>query len=106
MPVVTSYYAIYTLAQVGQAVSKFGMNWDLHATATDRDRAIAHAKMLALQPGVAEVHVKEVIENSGTGHVSVRNIKTCKAGGLSPQLFWGATATAILCIVSAVAFIY
>lgn len=87
MPAVHSYFAIYTVEEpniaenTGRAAR--GMNWDLHATATDRSLAISHARMLALQPGVLEVHVKHVSENLEKGTVSVRDIKRCKRGNIN-----------------------
>jgi hypothetical protein len=79
MPAVNQYFAIYTLGDMDGA-HRGKPAWDLHATATDRTLAISHARMLALQPGVGEVHVKQVIENLTSGLVSVREIKRCKRG--------------------------
>ena len=80
MPAINSYFAIYTLEGLERQPQKqkHGLNWDLHATATDRTMAISHARMLALQPGVSEVHVKQVTEDLTSGLVSVRNVKRCK----------------------------
>ncbi|MBU6234278.1 MAG: hypothetical protein KGQ41_00395 [Alphaproteobacteria bacterium] len=85
VPSINSYFAIYTVEGPEDAVSngygRRGMNWDLHATATDKTMAISHARMLALQPNVHEVQVKHVTENLLSGTVSVRDIKRCKRGG-------------------------
>lgn len=92
MPMVNSYFAIYTLENpvrepvIGRAAR--GMNWDLHATATDRTMAISHARMLAMQPGVSEVHVKQVTENLSNGLVSVRDVKRCKRANYDRLLRW------------------
>ena len=94
MPAVNSYFAIYTLEQPREAKGRRGQNWDLHATATDKTQAISHARMLALQPGVNEVHVKQVIEDTVSGRVSVRNVKCCKRGGYSG--FLARTGMAVL----------
>lgn len=83
MPAVNSYFAIYTLEGQPPSSALRGLNWDLHATATDRGMAISHARMLALQPGVSEVHVKQVIEDLTSGLVSVKDIKRCKRGGVA-----------------------
>lgn len=80
MPSVNSYFAIYTLMDPDADCYRSSPNWDLHATATDRNLAISHAKMLVLQPGVGEVQVKEVIENVASGLVRVKNIKCWKRG--------------------------
>lgn len=100
MPAVNSYFAIYTLEGVGGVESEGranrGMNWDLHATATDRALAISHARMLALQPGVAEVHVKHVSENLASGTVSVRDVKRCKRGGFETRTLVFAASTAVV----------
>lgn len=82
VPAVHSYFAIYTLEGVREQKKRRGLSWDLHATATDKTMAISHARMLALQPGVTEVQVKQVTEDTESGLVSVRNIKRCKRGGL------------------------
>ena len=76
VPSVYSYFVIYTLEDSGQG-GAYGMNWDLHATATDRTLAISHARMLAMQPDVKEVHVKHVTENPISGIISVRDVKRC-----------------------------
>lgn len=89
MPAVNSYFAIYTLEGAGPAPVRRGLNWDLHATATDRTQAISHARMLALQPGVTEVHVKQVTEDLTSGLVSVRNVKRCKRGQLADWMIRG-----------------
>lgn len=104
MPAVNSYFAIYTLESAGGAIHPRGLNWDLHATATDRTLAISHARMLALQPGVREVHVKQVIEDLTSGLVSVRNIKRCKRGGGTKTTLWLACVAA-LCAAGAVLFV-
>jgi len=83
MPAINSYFAIYTLDEQPPAAAMRGLSWDLHATATDRTMAISHARMLALQPGVCEVHVKQVIEDLASGLVSVKNIKRCKRGSIA-----------------------
>jgi len=88
MPTVNSYFAIYTLGDVLPGEHKRSSAWDLHATATDRNLAISHARMLALQPGVGEVHVKQVIENLASGLVSVREIKRCKRGRQGIIALW------------------
>ncbi|NBX66312.1 MAG: hypothetical protein EBQ96_04880 [Proteobacteria bacterium] len=84
MPAINSYFAIYTVEEpiVTETIGRMsrGMSWDLHATATDRSLAISHARMLALQPGVLEVHVKHVSENLENGTVSVRDVKRCRRG--------------------------
>lgn len=86
MPAINSYFAIYTVEEpsITENLGRMarGMNWDLHATATDKSLAISHARMLALQPGVLEVHVKHVSENLENGTVSVRDVKRCKRGGV------------------------
>lgn len=82
VPAVHSYFAIYTLEGVREPKKRRGLSWDLHATATDKTMAITHARMLALQPGVTEVQVKQVIEDTTSGYVSVRDIKRCKRGGI------------------------
>lgn len=82
VPMVHSYFAIYTLEAPVEPKSQGrafrGLSWDLHATATDKSMAISHARMLALQPGVDEVHVKQVTENHANGTVSVRDVTRCK----------------------------
>jgi len=88
MPSVNSYFAIYTLMDPGGNYPHSSANWDLHAMATDKGLAMSHAKMLALQPGVGEVHVKRVEENLASGLVSVRNIKSWKRGN---KPFWTRT---------------
>lgn len=87
MPMVSSYFAIYTLENQG-VLNRMtrGMNWDLHATAADKSAAISHARMLALQPGVSEVHVKEVTENHASGMVRVRDVTCCKRGSFLKDL--------------------
>ncbi len=100
MPAVNSYFAIYTV----EGPSLRGMNWDLHATATDKTMAISHARMLVLQPGVAEVHVKQVTENLASGVVSVRDIKRCKRVNISEKFSkWGLPIAAIAFIAVALA---
>lgn len=77
---VQPYFAIYTLEDGPARPAVRGVNWDLHATATDRSMAISHARMLAMQPGVREVHVKEVTENPKSGLIRVRNVTRCRRG--------------------------
>lgn len=89
MPAVNSYFAIYTLEGQPPAAALRGLNWDLHATATDKGMAISHARMLALQPGVSEVHVKQVIEDLTSGLVSVKDIKRCKRGSVANWMIAG-----------------
>jgi len=84
MPKVYSYFAIYTLMNPGISARNRSSSWDLHATATDRSLAMAHARILALQPGVDEVQVKRVDENLASGLVSVRNIRCWKKGAFNP----------------------
>lgn len=79
VPSIHSYFAIYTV-ESDDVSKRRGANWDLHATATDRMMAISHARMLALQPGVSEVHVKQVTENPFNGIVSVRDVIRCGRG--------------------------
>jgi hypothetical protein len=93
MPTVNSYFAIYTLEGAG-AMMRRGLNWDLHATATDRGLAISHARMLALQPGVSEVQVKEIKEDLTSGMVRVRSVKRCKRGQTAQRLIFGGIALA------------
>ena len=99
MPAVNSYFAIYTLegSRPSQATRTCGQLWDLHATATDRQLAISHARMLALQPGVSEVHVKQVTEDLASGQVSVRDIKRCRRGGAYGYYKAASVALAIVC---------
>jgi hypothetical protein len=97
MPAINSYFAIYTLEGMAQTHPKRGLNWDLHATATDRTQAISHARMLALQPGVTEVHVKQVTEDLTSGLVSVRDVKRCKRTGTADAMI---KAGAVLMAVS------
>jgi hypothetical protein len=85
---VNSYFAIYTLEKPTQARMHRGFNWDLHATATDKTMAISHARMLALQPGVSEVQVKQVTECPQSGEVHVRNIKRCKRSRVTRFAQW------------------
>lgn len=80
VPAIHSYFAIYTLEGVRESKKRRGLNWDLHATATDKTMAISHARMLALQPGVTEVQVKQVTEDTVSGMVSVRDITRCRRG--------------------------
>lgn len=103
MPAVNSYFAIYTLEGTRAApdTRRRGLLWDLHATATDRQLAISHARMLALQPGVSEVHVKQVTEDLASGQVSVRDIKRCKRGGNHTYTRACALALAVLSAAAA-----
>ncbi len=90
MPAVNSYFAIYTLENMERSSpKKRGLNWDLHATATDKTMAISHARMLALQPGVSEVHVKQVTEDLTSGMVSVRDVKKCKRSNSGAFVIYG-----------------
>lgn len=88
MPSVNSYFAIYTLERAKPSRVRKGLSWDLHATATDKTMAITHARMLALQPGVSEVHVKQVTEDLNSGTVEVRNIKRCRHGRVARLAQW------------------
>ncbi len=68
------YYAIYSLSKHGEQERR-GAKWDLHATAVDVDRAIAHAKMLEELPHIRRVRVKRVSENATTGEFDVRSVR-------------------------------
>lgn len=76
LPRESRYFAIYTIGKPfgrsGQAV------WDLHATAQDKRTALEHARLLALQPNVIEVQVKQVTEQTSSGQICVREIKRCR----------------------------
>lgn len=101
LPSVHSYFAIYTLEPADRSLrtsQRRGFNWDLHATATDKSMAISHARMLALQPGITEVHVKQVTENLSSGQVSVRNVKRCRRGVARRWTRWCSYSAAIACI--------
>jgi hypothetical protein len=110
VPAVNSYFAIYTLEGAREHQKKRGLSWDLHATATDKSMAISHARMLALQPGVSEVHVKQVIEDTISGLVSVRNIKRCRRGGFLGGFSWfsartgACAALASACVIASFLF--
>lgn len=93
MPAINSYFAIYTLEGArSHTPRQRGLNWDLHATATDKAMAISHARMLALQPGVSEVHVKKVTEDMSSGLVSVRNVKRCKRNDTGTMMIYSGFA--------------
>jgi len=98
MPSVNSYFAIYTLMDPVSSTHRRKSNWDLHATATDKDQALTHAKMLVLQPGVDEVHVKRVDENTTNGMVSVHDVKRWRRGHVSQKTWACACAIAVLCL--------
>lgn len=100
MPAVNSYFAIYTLEGAIPGPVRRGLSWDLHATATDRQLAISHARMLALQPGVSEVHVKQVTEDLTSGQVSVRDVKRCKRGNFSEMSLRAGVAAAFIAAVA------
>lgn len=68
------YYAIYSISRHGEQARR-GAKWDLHATAVDRDRAVAHARMLEELPHIRRVRVKRVSENAVTGEFSVKAVR-------------------------------
>lgn len=108
MPAINSYFAIYTLEGAGKAGpvrTRGGMNWDLHATATDRTLAISHARMLALQPNVREVHVKQVVEDLTSGLVSVKDVKRCKRGDAARMLTRAGCALGLAAIMAGFIFL-
>lgn len=108
MPSVNSYFAIYTLMNPSMAEGagrRSAQNWDLHATATDRSLAMSHARMLVLQPGVNEVHVKQVDENLASGHVSVRNVKCWKRGGIATRT-WACAGLAALMAITLITLVF
>ncbi len=109
MPTIHSYFAIYTLENPVRARDRDrvvrGSTWDLHATAMDRSMAISHARMLALQPGVSEVQVKQVIENLSNGEVMVKDVKRCRRVDAQTSGVIAASALMVACL-SALALVF
>lgn len=106
MPAVHSYFAIYTLEGQPPSLAMRGLNWDLHATATDKTMAISHARMLALQPGICEVHVKQVVEDLTSGLVSVKDIMRCKRGQVANWMIAGGAITTLAAIAAMLTLVF
>ena len=99
-----AFFAIYTLEKTSQRLRK-SLAWDLHATATDKTKAISHARMLALQPQVAEVHVKHMQACPDSGEVAVTTVLTCRRGNTLCALLWAIFTVIALSVPVLLAFL-
>lgn len=99
-----AFFAIYTLEKTSQRLRK-SLVWDLHATANDQLKAVSHARMLALQSQVAEVHVKHMQACPESGEMAVKTVLTCRRGSTLCALLWASFTVIALSVPVLLAFL-
>lgn len=88
-------YAIYTFED---SPSGQPGKWDLHATSQNKDSAILHAKMLALQPRFIKIQVEKLQDISNASHRTSKTICTFKKGGNKKGIYWFFSALGVVAL--------